>query len=57
VHDGLIRSHELVERAVDDHNDRTHYANGAELVDDFAAKQRRLPKHAPGRSSPTPILG
>ena len=44
--DGLVLSHELVEQAVDDHDVRKHYANGTELVDDFAGKQRRLPKHA-----------
>jgi hypothetical protein len=44
--DGLIRSRELVEQAVDDHDVRTHYADGAELLDDFAGKQRRLPEHA-----------
>jgi len=44
--DGLVRSHELVEQEVDDHDVRKHYANGTELVDDFAGKQRRLPKHA-----------
>ncbi len=44
--DGLIRRHELVEQAVDDHDVREHYANGAELIDDFAGKQRRLPEHA-----------
>ncbi len=26
--------------------DGKHYTNGAELVDDFAGKQRRLPEHA-----------
>jgi hypothetical protein len=44
--DRLVRSHELVEQAVDDHDVRNHYANGTELVDDFAGKQRRLPEHA-----------
>src|SRR5438105_11681928 len=44
--DGLVRSHELVEQAVDDHDVRKHYASGTELVDDFAGKQRRLPEHA-----------
>ena len=44
--DALIRSHELVEQAVDDHDVRKHYASGAELVDDFVGKQRRLPDDA-----------
>ena len=44
--DELVRTHELDEQAVDEHDVRTHYANGAELVDDFAGKQRRLPEHA-----------
>ena len=43
--DALVRGHELVEQAVDDHDVRKHYAYGAELVDDFAGKQRRLPEH------------
>lgn len=42
----LVRSQELVEQAVDDHDVRKHYANGAELVDDFAGKRRRLPEHS-----------
>jgi hypothetical protein len=44
--DALTQSNELVEQAVDDHVVRNHYANGSELVDDFAGKQRRLPEHA-----------
>ena len=42
----LVRSGELNEQAVDDHDVREHYANGAELVDDFAGKQRRIPQRA-----------
>jgi hypothetical protein len=41
--DALIRAGRLLEQAVDDHDVRMHYANGAELVDDFADKKRRLP--------------
>jgi len=41
--DALIRAGRLVEQAIDDHDVRKHYANGAELVDDFADKKRRLP--------------
>ena len=44
--DALVRTRHLVEQAVDDHDVRKHYANGAELVEDFAGKQRRLPEHA-----------
>ena len=44
--DALVRTERLLEQAVDDHDVRKHYTNGAELVDDFAGKQRRLPKHA-----------
>lgn len=45
--DALVRSRQLVEQAVDDHDVRKHYDNGAELVDDFADKRRKLPDHAP----------
>src|SRR5581483_2762147 len=44
--DALVHNGELLEQAVDDHDVRKHYANGTELVDDFAGKQRRLPEHA-----------
>ena len=44
--DALTRRNELVEQAFDDHDVRNHYANGTELVDDFAGKQRRLPEEA-----------
>ena len=44
--DALILDGRLVEQAVDDHDVRKHYADGAELVDDFADKQRRLPDDA-----------
>ena len=44
--DALIRAGRLVEQTVDDHDVRKHYADGAELVDDFADKKRRLPDHA-----------
>jgi hypothetical protein len=44
--DGLIRARRLVEQAVDDHDVRKHYANGSELVDDFADKKRQLPERA-----------
>ena len=44
--EALVRNERLVEQAVDDHDVRKHYTNGAELVDDFAGKQRRLPEYA-----------
>lgn len=44
--DELIRAGGLVEQAVDDHDVLNHYANGADLVDDFAGKTRRLPDDA-----------
>ena len=44
--DALIAAGCLVEEAVDDHDVRKHYASGADLVDDFADKQRRLPDAA-----------
>jgi hypothetical protein len=36
----------LVEEAVDDHDVRKHYADGADVVDDFAGKKRKLPPEA-----------
>ena len=44
--DDLIGAGGLVEEAVDDHDVRKHYASGADLVDDFADKQRNLPEEA-----------
>jgi hypothetical protein len=44
--DADIRAGRLVEQAIDDHDVREHYANGPELVEDFADKKRRLPDHA-----------
>lgn len=41
--DDLIASGHLVEEAVDAHDVRKHYRTGADLVDDFAGKQRTLP--------------
>src|SRR2546428_12998021 len=42
--DALIRTGRRLEQAVDDHDVRKHYASGAELVADFADKQRHLPE-------------
>jgi hypothetical protein len=44
--DALVRTGRLVQQAVDDHDVRKHYTNGAELFDDFSGKQRRLPEQA-----------
>ena len=44
--DALIRAGKLLEQAVDDHDVRKHYDNGADLVDDFADKKRKLPSRA-----------
>jgi hypothetical protein len=41
--DGLVEAGLLVEEAVDDHDVRKHYANGAELVEDFEGSRRDLP--------------
>jgi hypothetical protein len=41
--DLLVSERLLVEEAVDDHDVRKHYASGAELVADFAGKERKLP--------------
>jgi len=41
--DDLIRSGRLIEEATDDHDVRKHYRTGADLVDDFADKERTLP--------------
>jgi len=42
--DSRIRSGDLVEEAFDDHHVRQHYADGAELVEDFAESKRRIPE-------------
>lgn len=42
--DALVRRGELAEQAVDDHDVRKHYANGAELVEDVAQSKRSLPE-------------
>jgi hypothetical protein len=42
--DALIRTGRLIEQAVDDHDVRKHYTNGAELAADFADKKRQLPE-------------
>ena len=42
--DSFIARGRLIEEAVDDHDVRKQYADGAELVDDFAGKKRKLPE-------------
>jgi hypothetical protein len=44
--DALVATHRLIEQAIDDHDVRKHYATGADLIDDLADKQRRLPEEA-----------
>lgn len=44
--ENLVAAGRLVEEAVDDHDVLKHYANGGELVEDFAGKDRRLPGDA-----------
>jgi hypothetical protein len=44
--DAFVDEGLLVEQAVDDHDVREHFANGAELVEAFRGKRRRLPEEA-----------
>jgi hypothetical protein len=44
--DAEIAGGRLVEEAVDDHDVRKHYADGADVVDDFADKKRKVPTEA-----------
>ena len=44
--DSFIAGGELIEEAVDDHDVLKHYANGADLIDDFADKERRIADEA-----------
>jgi hypothetical protein len=41
--DALVHAGRLVEEAIDDHDVRQHYDDGADLVDDFADRERKLP--------------
>ncbi len=41
--DARIAAGDLVEEAVDDHDVRKHYSDGAELVEDVAGSKRRFP--------------
>jgi len=44
--DSSIADGHLIEEAVDDHDVREHYPDGADLIDEFADKKRRLPLEA-----------
>jgi hypothetical protein len=44
--DASVAEGRLLEEAVDDHDVRKHYRTGAELVADFASKERKLPADA-----------
>jgi hypothetical protein len=44
--DARIADGDLVEEAVDDHDVRKHYSDGADLVDDIASSMRQLPEAA-----------
>jgi hypothetical protein len=44
--DALVATGKLVEQAIDEHDVREHYANGADLIDAFAGKKRQLPTSA-----------
>ena len=42
--DELVRNGTLIELAIDDHDVREHYDDGADLVAAYATKRRRLPR-------------
>ena len=42
--DARIAAGDLVEEAVDDHDVRKHYSDGADLVEDVARSKRRFPE-------------
>lgn len=42
--DDLVRSGGLLEEAIDDHDVREHYDDGADLVAAYATKRRKLPR-------------
>lgn len=44
--DARIEAGDLVEETVDDHDVRKHYVDGADLVEDWAGKERQLPEAA-----------
>jgi hypothetical protein len=44
--DTLVESGALIDQAIDDHDVHKHYANGLEVIEDFAGKQQRIPERA-----------
>jgi hypothetical protein len=44
--DARVEAGDLLEEAVDDHDVRKHYPDGADLIEDRAGKERRLPEAA-----------
>jgi hypothetical protein len=44
--DARVAAGDLVQEAVDDHDVRKHYSDGADLVEDWAGKERQLPQSA-----------
>jgi hypothetical protein len=42
--DARVAAGDLIEEAVDDHDVRKHYSDGAELVEDVAGSKRRFPE-------------
>ena len=44
--DGFVADGRLFEEAVDDHDVRKHYRTGADLIDDFVGKERKVPRDA-----------
>jgi hypothetical protein len=44
--DARVAVGDLVEEAVDDHDVRQHYPDGADMVDEWADKKRQLPEAA-----------
>jgi hypothetical protein len=44
--DALVRTGRLIEQAVDDHDVREHFDDGADLVDAYSTKRRQLPNDA-----------
>jgi hypothetical protein len=44
--DAFVADGRLAEEAVDDHDVRKHYRTGADVVEDFAGKDRKIPEAA-----------
>lgn len=44
--EGMVATGLLSQEAVDDHQVRTHFSTGADLVDNFADAKRRIPEEA-----------